>query len=60
MNSSIELAESFLQYCKEHPKERFWQALRNWSGHAYVLISFNKDKISGEYKDTFYFKGKDS
>ena len=21
----------FLRYCMEHPDERFWQALRNWS-----------------------------
>lgn len=24
--------KSFLAYCVEHPEERFWQALRNWSG----------------------------
>lgn len=29
---------SFVKYCEEHPEERFWQALRNWSGYWAVLV----------------------
>lgn len=27
----------FITYCLEHPEERFWQALRNWSGYYYIF-----------------------
>jgi hypothetical protein len=30
---------SFVAYCKAHPQERFWQALRNWSGFHWVCVS---------------------
>lgn len=36
---SEELLTSFIAYCKEHPTERFWQALRNWSGYAFIFGS---------------------
>ena len=26
-----EQLDLFVKYCKEHPEERFWQALRNWA-----------------------------
>lgn len=42
---------SFMKYCKIHPEERFWQALRNWSGWIYIRASMNNEK--GE--DTFYW-----
>jgi len=51
-----EVLGSFVLYCQEHPKERFWQALRNWSGFAFILASH-----SGYFhslKDTFYWEGK--
>jgi hypothetical protein len=48
---------SFMSYCKDHPKERFWQALRNWSGWDYVLV--NKGMSLGELgldvHDTYYW-----
>lgn len=28
---------SFIDYCRKHPEERFWQALRNWSGYSFIL-----------------------
>lgn len=28
---------SFTQYCLDHPEERFYQALRNWSGHDFIF-----------------------
>lgn len=38
MKSAKELL-SFIQYCIAHPEDRFWQAVRNWSGYHFVLVS---------------------
>lgn len=52
------LLEEFIDYCIEHPEERFWQALRNWSGFNYIYA--NKDtRINDAGQDTFYFKEKE-
>lgn len=49
-NRNSEVLKSFIEYCAEHPEERFWQALRNWSGYGYIFA---------DALDTFYFEGKD-
>ena len=41
---------SFTKYCKKHPGERFWQALRNWS--EYKFIEGSKNGVV--FEDTFY------
>ena len=46
---------SFLMYCVQHPEERFWQALRNWSGYGFIYGS-NEPNGEGELKDTFYIE----
>ena len=55
-----ELLDSFTAYCKTHPSERFWQALRNWSGFHFVGVAqvggFPEDP---EYVDTFNWEGRD-
>lgn len=54
-----ELLQSFIIYCTQHPDQRFWQALRNWSGAPYIFMG---DKLGAEVqggRDTFYFKDKD-
>ena len=52
-----EILSSFIAYCKAHPEERFWQALRNWSGYSFVLVSdFSPTDKSQE--DTFSWEGK--
>ena len=28
--------KAFIKYLKEHPEERFWQALRNFSGFHFI------------------------
>jgi hypothetical protein len=43
----------FLTYCHDHPDERFWQALRNWSGYDYIVASSD-----GYDYDTFYWEGR--
>lgn len=47
---SIGLLASFIWYCLTHGEERFWQALRNWSG-AHEIIWMEK----GVQHDTFYW-----
>lgn len=53
---------SFLSYCVTNPQMRFWQALRNWCGWPFVLVS--KDlppdarMFSSNYRDTFYWEDK--
>jgi hypothetical protein len=51
-----ETLASFVAYCREHPEQRFWQALRNWAGVAFVLVS---GELPGPGQlDTFYREGK--
>lgn len=54
---------SFIEYCEEHPYERFWQALRNWAQinidekiNFIVLapIGWLEDRQLGN--DTFYWE----
>lgn len=53
---SKEVLGNFIVYCQNHPDERFWQALRNWSIFNFI-IGFNN--IPKEGIDTFYFEEKD-
>lgn len=62
MSKNSLLIESFYAYCKAHPEERFWQALRNWSGYNFILASESNDGTSGNNGvalDTFYWESKD-
>lgn len=54
---SEKLLTKFIAYCVAHPGERFWQALRNWSGASSITYT---SAFNDEYKsrDTFYFEGK--
>lgn len=44
---------SFIWYCLTHRYERFWQALRNWSGYNFIYQS-NKYHEADWLIDTFY------
>ncbi|KKL47634.1 hypothetical protein LCGC14_2333570 [marine sediment metagenome] len=46
----------FIQYCMKYPKQRFWQALRNWSGFHFI---YGGEKMTTDdaLTDTFFFKG---
>ena len=48
---SKKLLDSFIDYCKKHPYDRFWQALRNWSGYAFI---YGRKDINESLEDTFY------
>lgn len=51
------LLNSFVKYCNSHPEQRFWQALRNWSGWGFVFVG-NYDRATNDVHpiDTFYFE----
>jgi len=57
LNKNVKLLKSFTRYCTKHPEERFWQALRNWSGYTHILkadrFSVQSNMFYG-IKDTFY------
>lgn len=50
--------ESFVKYCQEHPGERFWQALRNWSGYDSIKGEWAKGPFAWQQIDTFHFEGR--
>lgn len=60
-----EVLASFVEYCRAHPSERFWQALRNWSGRSFILASAPNNSLlpttlaQGDVDDTFNWEGKD-
>ena len=45
----------FVQYCKNHPHQRFWQALRNFSNFPYIFAA----NQAGDCQDTYYWEGKE-
>lgn len=45
-------AKSFFDYLEAHPQQRFWQALRNWSGYGFILAASER---GGPTIDTFGF-----
>lgn len=51
LTKNSELLRMFTNYCENHPEERFWQALCNWSGYA-ILASFKVEGGSQQW-DTF-------
>lgn len=50
---SGELLDSFIDYCRKHHNERFWQALTNWSTFNYIYGS-ERDKSTDGLCDVFY------
>jgi hypothetical protein len=60
-SKNIAILNDFIHYCIAHPEERFWQALRNWSGFKGIFVcNCSPDEAdSGTIYDTFYFEEKD-
>lgn len=53
----------FSEYCREHPEERFWQALRNWSKSAFILRADGFSQATNNFygiRDTFYEEHKNT
>ena len=53
-NKNIKLLLDFFEYCLNHKDERFYQALRNWSGADYIHYGIGMADV-----DTFYWEEKD-
>lgn len=62
MSENAELLEDFAAYCRANPTQRFWQALRNWSDHNFILVAPHlPTKMEADYHDlhdTYYWRGK--
>jgi hypothetical protein len=65
-NRNCCVLKDFVNYCEAHPDQRFWQALRNWSGFGYIFVSNEWDIYDGTThdihdvaKDTFNWEGRD-
>ena len=52
MSKNAKWLESLTKYCLEHPDERFWQALQNWSEYAFIFGT--KTGFVKDLEDTFY------
>ena len=59
MNKNKKVLTDFVKYCEANPEQRFWQALRNWSGNNFIFVC-NDPSGEGEVEDTFYFEGKNA
>jgi hypothetical protein len=63
MNKNVEVLGSLMRYCRLHPEERFWQALRNWSGHAFIFAGdvrqWDGTFTSDHLEDTFGWETRD-
>jgi len=62
MNKNKKLLDNFVAYCQQHPEERFWQALRNWVGKDFILVTkkgVDRTELNDTIEDTFYWEGRD-
>ena len=50
--------ESFVAYCKAHPTQRFWQALRNWADVNFILVTRSLTWCDARARDTFPWEGR--
>lgn len=62
MSKNEVVLEAFFEYCVKHPEQRFWQAMRNFTGAKFILFADDIDvadptKFVG-CKDTFFFEHK--
>lgn len=51
--------QSFIDYCKAHPEQRFWQALRNWSPFSFIYGG-GQFVEHPALQDTFYLETEDT
>jgi hypothetical protein len=47
----------FVKYATTHSTERFWQAVRNWSGYPFVVVSDTRPQRADQ-EDTFLWLGR--
>jgi hypothetical protein len=57
MSKNVKKLDDFIDYCAKHPEERFWQALRNWSGASFILfLERDNDEHFYALMDTFFIE----
>jgi hypothetical protein len=54
----MEAKEAFVRYLIDHPEQRLWQAIRNFSRYGFIFAS--NDITARDRIDTFYWEGKDA
>ena len=54
-NYNNKTKQAFINYLKEHPEERFWQAIRNFSGYDFIYRS-NTLIDHPDLQDTFFIE----
>lgn len=66
MIRSAKTKAEFIKFLEEHPEQRFWQAVRNFSGYPFVLVSTEPPfNFPGDWKgqelpkDSFYWEEND-
>lgn len=52
-----ETKRSFVAYLAAHPEQRFWQAVRNWSGFAELYGTERLTPYGSRVTDTFNLEG---
>lgn len=57
-----EIKKAFIAYMEEHPDERFWQSIRNFSQADFVLVAEYPTKVEDSFelwvkpRDTFHWE----
>lgn len=55
------LKNAFIQYLAEHPQERLFQSIRNFSGYPFIAAMYKVPRPDQGEFDTFYLEdGKDT
>lgn len=54
-NKNKEKLASFIKYCLDHPEEKFWQALRNWSNYYFIFTWRPRQPLRLNNKDGNYY-----
>lgn len=58
-NKNMDTLGDFLEFCLQNPEQRFWQALKNFTGVDKICVEkYNKELNDSIYEDTFYWKDK--
>ena len=56
-SKNYDTLREFMRYCQDHPEQRFWQALCNWSGF-FKLYGAKLEDYEDDFEDLYYRLGK--
>lgn len=62
-NKNEELKDSLIKYIEDHPNERLWQSIRNWSEADAICMQIGWETVgtkkkSVKYVDTYYLENR--